>query len=61
MTEDDNGKAEVTAIDQTPDGRLWQSVRQQSQTLPLPDNDKLQSKVFRLGVKVSYHVAHDFG
>ena len=43
---------EVTDIDQTPDGRLWQSVRQQSQTLPLPDQDRLQSKVFRLGIKV---------
>ena len=26
MTEDDNGKAEVTAIDQTPDGRLCQAA-----------------------------------
>lgn len=45
--------AGLTDIDQTPDGRLWQSVRQQSQTLPLPDDLRLQSKVFRLGVKVS--------
>ena len=43
----------MTAIDQTPDGRLWQSVRQQSQTRPLPDQAGLQSKVFCLGVKMS--------